>query len=91
MMVAVVERSAPVDDLDVVRRMGEPADEEPRLECSPAGEGLPEEELAPLRTIEVALDQCWDLLRQRHARRAAGGNPDEVAVRPEATVGGYQQ
>jgi Protein of unknown function (DUF2630) len=39
----------------------------------------------------VTLDQCWDLLRQRRARREAGQDPDAVAVRPEAVVEGYQQ
>ncbi|GAA1888755.1 DUF2630 family protein [Actinomadura bangladeshensis] len=44
-----------------------------------------------LRRLEVALDQCWDLLRQRRARRAAGQNPDEAEVRPAGEVEGYLQ
>jgi hypothetical protein len=44
-----------------------------------------------LQDIEVMLDQCWDLLRQRRARRHAGVDPDDAAVRPEGTVEGYQQ
>ena len=44
-----------------------------------------------LRTVEVELDQCWDLLRQRRARRDAGQDPDTAAVRPEGTVEGYLQ
>ena len=32
--------------------------------------------------IEIALDQCWDLLRQRRARREFGEDPDAAAVRP---------
>jgi hypothetical protein len=40
---------------------------------------------------EVTLDQCWDLLRQRRARRAAGQDPDDVAVRPEEVVEHYRQ
>jgi hypothetical protein len=39
----------------------------------------------------VALDQCWDLLRQRRARRATGDNPDAAAVRPGDVVEHYQQ
>ena len=31
------------------------------------------------RHIETELDQCWDLLRQRQARRSAGQSPDGVA------------
>lgn len=44
-----------------------------------------------LRQLEVALDQCWDLLRQRRARIAAGQNPDEAQVRPAGEVEGYRQ
>jgi hypothetical protein len=42
-----------------------------------------------LRRIQVMLDQCWDLLRQRQARRTAGLDPDEARVRDEKTVEGY--
>jgi hypothetical protein len=44
-----------------------------------------------LRDVEVELDRCWDLLRQRRARRAAGADPDDAAVRDENTVEGYLQ
>jgi hypothetical protein len=42
-----------------------------------------------LRRIEVTLDQCWDLLRQRRARREFGLDPDQAKVRDEKTVEGY--
>jgi len=42
-----------------------------------------------LRRLEVTLDQCWDLLHQRRARRSAGLDPDETSVRDETTVEGY--
>ncbi len=42
-----------------------------------------------LRRIQVTLDQCWDLLHQRQARRAAGLDPDDAKVRDEKTVEGY--
>ena len=42
-----------------------------------------------LRRIEVMLDQCWDLLRQRRARREFGFNPDEARLRDKKTVEGY--
>jgi hypothetical protein len=42
-----------------------------------------------LRHLQVVLDQCWDLLRQRRARREFGQNPDEARVRDEKTVEGY--
>ena len=44
-----------------------------------------------LRTVEVELDQCWDLLRQRRALRNAGADPDQAQARDEDTVEGYQQ
>jgi hypothetical protein len=44
-----------------------------------------------LGEVEVLLDQCWDLLRQRRARRTAGLDPDDAAVRDERTVEGYWQ
>ena len=77
-----------MDDLDVVRRIGELADERHRPGRSRAGEGRAEGELARPRTIGVALDRCRDLPRERRARRAAG-DLDGVAVRPDPMVGGY--
>jgi hypothetical protein len=44
-----------------------------------------------LEQVRVALDQCWDLLRQRRALREFGRDPDEAAVRSEDTVGRYEQ
>jgi Protein of unknown function (DUF2630) len=41
--------------------------------------------------IGVSLDQCWDLLRQRRARRNAGQDPDTAAARPPEVVERYQQ
>ena len=56
-----------MDDQQIVRRINELADEEHLLERYQAGTGLAEDELTRLRAIEVSLDQCWDLLRQRRA------------------------
>jgi hypothetical protein len=55
------------------------------------GELAPEEEQQQLRRLERALDQCWDLLRQRRARQDAGQDPDEAVVRPADEVEDYQQ
>jgi predicted nuclease with TOPRIM domain len=54
-------------------------------------ETSPEEEHARLRALEVELDQCWDLLRQRRARREFGENPEEATARPVGEVEGYMQ
>ena len=44
-----------------------------------------------LEDIEVMLDQCWDLLRQRRAKREYGDDPDEAHVRSADVVEHYQQ
>jgi hypothetical protein len=80
-----------MDDLEIVQRIGELADEEHALERAHEGDPLSQEELERLQAVEVALDQCWDLLRQRRARRNAGVDPDEAAARPGDVVEGYQQ
>ncbi|MCV7418332.1 DUF2630 family protein [Mycolicibacterium litorale] len=47
------------------------------------------EEHQRLRAVEVQLDQCWDLLRQRRALRESGRDPQEAQVRPADEVEGY--
>ena len=42
-----------------------------------------------LADVQVELDQCWDLLRQRRARRAAGQDPNDAKVRDEKIVENY--
>ena len=44
-----------------------------------------------LASLRVSLDQCWDLLRQRRARRQAGQNPDGAELRPPEVVERYEQ
>jgi hypothetical protein len=44
-----------------------------------------------LRSIEVELDRCWDLLRQRRALRDAGADPDGARERGASTVENYLQ
>jgi hypothetical protein len=60
-------------------------------ERSVAGDIDSAEERTQLRALEEALDQCWDLLRQRRARRGAGENPDDAEVRSAQQVEGYLQ
>ena len=55
------------------------------------GELSSDEERRQLADAEQALDQCWDLLRQRRARREFGENPDDAQVRPASEVEGYRQ
>jgi Protein of unknown function (DUF2630) len=44
-----------------------------------------------LDSLRVSLDQCWDLLRQRHARRDAGQDPEGAELRPPEVVERYEQ
>lgn len=50
-----------------------------------------DERRARLRQVEEALDQCWDLLRQRRAKAKAGEDPNEADARPVNEVEGYVQ
>ena len=56
-----------------------------------AGQLTTDEEHTALRSAEQALDQCWDLLRQRRARREFGEDVDQAAARPVSEVEGYLQ
>ena len=56
-----------------------------------AGELSSAEEHAQLRQVEEALDQCWDLLRQRRAKRQYGEDPAGAVARPTSEVEGYLQ
>ena len=81
-----------MDDKTLLSRINELVTEEERLlESSRGTEGLNPNEDARLKAVEVALDQCWDLLRQRRASRDAGRDPDAAHVRDATTVEGYQQ
>jgi predicted nuclease with TOPRIM domain len=67
------------------------AEEHSLRERLASGEISVEEEHARLKDVEVQLDQLWDLLRQRRARRAAGLDPDGAETRDPSTVEGYRQ
>jgi hypothetical protein len=74
-------------DQTVLKHIKELADEEHMLY---ERGNLSDEEMARLKAINVALDQYWDLLRQRRAKREFGQNPDEAEVRSPRTVEGYE-
>jgi Protein of unknown function (DUF2630) len=44
-----------------------------------------------LQAVEVELDRCWDLLRQRRALRDAGADPELAEARDAETVERYLQ
>ena len=73
-------------DEDVLGSIGSLVDREHHLRGG--GQPVDERELAQ---IEETLDRCWDLLRQRRARREFGEDAGAAAVRDDRTVEGYQQ
>ena len=80
-----------MDDKTILHHITELVNEEHELMNLAEGAGLDDEQQARIKELEVSLDQCWDLLRQRRARRNAGLNPDEAKVRDEAIVEHFQQ
>lgn len=78
------------DDLDITHTIGALVSEEHELRNQLAEYKVsPSEEHTRLAAIEVELDQCWDLLRQRAALRAVGADPDSARVRPASVVENY--
>ncbi|HEX3909818.1 MAG TPA: DUF2630 family protein [Solirubrobacteraceae bacterium] len=86
-----------MSDESILRRIESLVQEEHRLQGSEQGEAerAQDESLAAdrdrLQQVSVELDRCWDLLRQRRARRAAGEDPDEAEARDAGTVEKYLQ
>ncbi len=80
-----------MDDKQIVERISALAEEEQRLEEAHVGEGLSDGELARKRELEITLDQLWDTLRQRRAKRSAGQDPEAAQPRSPDTVEGYLQ
>jgi hypothetical protein len=78
-----------MDDKDVLDGIAELAREEHDLFEKEARGEASTRERARLKEIELQLDQLYDLLRQRRARRAAGLDPDEATPRDSDTVEGY--
>ena len=76
------------NDQSVLSHIDQLVKEEERLY---AKNGLTEEDQTRLGEVKVALDQCWDLLRQRRALREFGEDPDKAKVRPAKIVENYEQ
>jgi hypothetical protein len=78
------------DDKSIISRIDDLVAEEKNLRAKhAAGQISDADEHARLKAVEVELDQCWDLLRQRRARREFGDNPDDAQARSADTVEGY--
>ncbi len=66
-------------------------EEEALYAAASSGGGLSEDDRRRLDEIKVALDQSYDLLHQREAKRAAGEDPGEAELRPPEIVENYDQ
>ncbi|MFE1521439.1 DUF2630 family protein [[Kitasatospora] papulosa] len=81
-----------MNDATILHRITALVDREHELRQSRVDSSLDEEsEHRELRTLEVQLDQFWDLLRQRRAKREFGADPDEAAPRSISAVEHYLQ
>ncbi len=78
-------------DKEIMQHIERLVNEEHELLNLSEASGLDDTQHARMQELQVNLDQCWDLLRQRRARRHAGLNPDEAKVRDPEIVEHYQQ
>ena len=79
-----------MDDAQILQQIEKLVDEERELRDQAKGE-LADEDRARLESLEIALDQCWDLLRQRRALREFGEDPERAHARDATTVERYDQ
>lgn len=77
-----------MDDKTLLQRINDLVEEEERLR---AATDAPDQHRARIDELEAQLDQCWDLLRQRRAKREFGQNPDDAQMRDQETVEKYIQ
>ncbi len=80
-----------MNDAEIMTRISRLVDEEHQLLQQRDGDGLDDAQHSRMKELEVGLDQCWDLLRQRRARRDAGRDPDESRARDPKIVEHYVQ
>jgi hypothetical protein len=80
-----------MNDDEIRSNIDELVSEERDLRAQHQLEPLDEARAARLRQLEESLDQCWDLLRQRRARREFGFDPDDTEVRDANVVEHYRQ
>ena len=77
-----------MDETDILSRIHSLVEEEHELRDSSEHT---DETRARMSKVEADLDQCWDLLRQRRAKRQYGEDPDDAEARPEPQVESYLQ
>ncbi|MFN8051785.1 MAG: DUF2630 family protein [Acidimicrobiales bacterium] len=80
-----------MDDASIVSRISELVEDEHRLSEHVVSGGATAEDRERHAALEVELDRCWDLLRQRRARREAHQDVDDATVRSADVVEHYEQ
>jgi hypothetical protein len=80
-----------MNDSEILQHIEQLVNEEHELMNSAEQQPLTEEQRARMQQLQVHLDQLWDLLRQRRARREFGMNPNEANERDPSIVEHYLQ
>jgi Protein of unknown function (DUF2630) len=80
-----------MNDDQIHERIEKLVAEEHQLWEREAAGNVTDEDRRRAEAVKVSLDQAWDLLRQRRAKRDAGVDPDFASIRPADEVEGYQQ
>lgn len=80
-----------MDDSQIHGKIEQLVTEEHELWTRESSGNAGESDRARLEQLKVSLDQCWDLLRQRDAKRDYGDDPESAEARPVSEVEGYLQ
>jgi hypothetical protein len=80
-----------LDEQQIMDEISRLVEEEHQLERGHLGKPLSDDQGEQVRSIHIARDRCWDLLRQVRARRNAGQDLGDVEMRPAAVVMSYRQ
>lgn len=75
-----------MSDKSILHHIATLVDEEEKLRDAKD----PAQNAARIKHLAEQLDQCWDLLRQRRAKREFGEDPSAAAVRDVGTVERYE-
>ena len=86
-----MDKQAKAPDQPVLGHIQQLVEEEHRLYEQGEKKPLRDADRQKLATVQLELDRCWDLLRQRRALRVAGLDPNQAEVRPAQVVENYEQ
>jgi hypothetical protein len=90
-LTSIVERGGVMDDPQIHGTIEQLVAEEHELWQRESSGNASDDDRRRLESVRVSLDQCWDLLRQRRARRDAGFDPEQAELRSPEVVERYEQ